>query len=153
METAEANRDLWPAAWAAAEKALSDANEVASSGQDVPMRMRLLCSAENQFELLLNRRLHGEKVAERLFVRKVKTAENNRLYEEFRRILRESYMPENNMMSFEDFSLYPSRAMEYAKFCEQQLLKYGRDWGCGGTTCSFHQFDISRCREISEGKN
>ena len=90
-------------------------------------------------------------MAERRFTHKVKTVENKRLYEEFRRILRESYMPDDLIMSFDYFSLHPNRAMEYAKFCEQQLLTHGMSYikGCGGATCSFQQFDISRCRQIA----
>jgi hypothetical protein len=115
------------------------------------MRMRLLCNSEYQFERLVETRLHGEKAADFLFDRKVEAVEKKRLYEEYTRILRESYMPDHKMMSFEEFALHSTRAMEYAKFCQQQFLLHGREFikRCGGETSSFYRFDISRCREIA----
>jgi len=78
-----------------------------------------------------------------------------KLYDEFRVRQLAAGMPIDEIISFQIFNNHINRAMEYAEFCEEQAIKLGLKFinDCGGMTCSYYQFDISRCREIEmDGK-
>jgi len=74
-----------------------------------------------------------------------------KLYYEFRVRQLAAGMPIEDIISFQIFNNHINRAMEYAEFCEEQAIKLGLKFinDCGGMTCSYYQFDISRCREFA----
>lgn len=147
------NNDQWKAAHEAAWKVNVEAMQIVESGIEVPMKMRLLANYEHQFQLAEWTRKFGLQFAERRFEQVVKRKENEKLYEQFRDRQRKAGMPEENIISLPTFVLHTRRAMEYAEFCEKQLEEYGPAFieACGGMSCSYRQFDISRCREIASG--
>lgn len=77
-----------------------------------------------------------------------------KLYEQFRVRQLAAGIPIEEIISFQTFNNHINRAMEYAEFCEEQAIKLGLKFikDCGGMTCSYKQFDISRCRKISIGE-
>jgi hypothetical protein len=150
MEINDVN-NMWKPAHEEAWKVNVEAMKLAESGKEVPMRMRLLANYEHQFMFLTWKRKHGIKSAEMLFDLVVERAEKEKLYDEFRSRQRKAGMPEGDIITIRTFLLHPNRAMEYAEFCEKQIEKLGLQFvtACGGMTCSYEQFDISRCREIA----
>jgi len=150
MNNNETN-NVWKLAHDEAWKVNVDAMKLAESGKEVPMRMRLLANYEHQFNFLNWQRRHSNETADMMFDRVVKRAETKELYEKFRTRQRASGMPEADIISLETFSNHTDRAMEYAEFCEKQVEKLGMKFieACGGMTCSYDQFDISRSREIA----
>jgi len=147
------NNDQWKAAHEAAWKVNVEAMQIAESGKEVPMKMRLLANYEHQFQLAEWTRKFGLQFAERRFEQVVKQKQNQKLYEEFCDRQRKAGMPEGDIIGLPMFILHIARAMEYAEFCEKMFEEYGPAFieACGGMPCSYRQFDISRCREIASG--
>lgn len=149
------NNHMWRPAHEEAWKVNVEAMKLAEAGKEVPMKMRLLANYEHQFKFLTWKRKHGAERAEIMFSYVVERAELEKLYETFRGRQRKAGMPEADIISLRTFVDHPNRAMEYVDFCEKQIEKLGAKFvaDCGGMTCSYDQFDISRCREIAMGTN
>jgi hypothetical protein len=149
MDFAKEARD---AAWLA----IQAMDEMRLAGGKVTMRMRMLANYNYQLELLGNTHRYGPDLANTLFDMAVKKAEAEDLYNTFCDMMRNAQCTEENIIPLRAFMLHTNRGMEYAQRCldivnDPQVFEHFKAMGRSFGPEDYDEFDIQRCREISQG--